>query len=109
MNIELLRRAQRLILANPASFDINQDPEWSIEGWILTAAGIDVDSAGDIYHAARKLLGISRCSADRLFIGYRWPLKFCRQYRAEPSSRREFKHNARVATRRIDHFISCGN
>jgi hypothetical protein len=105
LNVELLRRAQRLILKNPTSFDINQDPEWSIEGWIVTAAGIDVDSSGDTYVAARKLLGISAAQADRLFIGYRWPLRFCRQYCAEPSSRREFKRNARVTHARIEHFI----
>jgi hypothetical protein len=108
LNTELLRSAQRLILKNPTNFDINQDPKWSIEGWIVTAAGMNVDSSGDTYVTARKLLGISAAQADRLFIGYRWPPTFCRQYRCEPSSRREFKHNARVTHARIEHFIERG-
>jgi hypothetical protein len=109
LNVELLRRAQHLILKNPSQFDINQDPKWSIEGWVLTAAGIDVDSTDcDILPTARKLLGISADQANRLFIGYHWPLKFCRQYRNEPSNRRQFKHNALVTHARIEHFIERG-
>ena len=54
---------------------------------------------------AQKLLGISAAQAERLFIGCRWPLRFCRQYRAEPSNLREFKHNARVTHARVEHFI----
>jgi hypothetical protein len=108
LNVALLRRTQSMILQNPTCFDIAQDPQWSIEGWVLTAAGIDadrLDPTADIYVTARKLLGISATQADQLFIGTKWPLKFCRQYRAEPSNRREFKHNARVTHARIEHFI----
>ena len=108
LNVELLRRTQRLILKNPTRFDVDQDSQWSIEGWVPTAAGIDMDSTDDIYVTARKLLGISAAQADRLFIGYNWPLKFCRQYRNEPSNLREFKHNARIAHARIEHFIKRG-
>jgi hypothetical protein len=108
LDTELLRRAQRLILTNPTSFDINEDPKWSIEGWVIVAAGMSPDSTGDIYVTARQLLGISAAQADRLFIGCRWPLKFCRQYHAEPSNRREFKHNSRVTRARIEHFIERG-
>lgn len=108
LNVELLRRTQRLILKNPTRFDIDQDPEWSIEGYVVIAAGLRPDRVDDCYSTARKLLGISASQADQLFIGYQWPLKFCRQYRPEPSTRREFKRNARVAHARIDHFIGKG-
>ena len=52
LDVALLRRTQRMILQNPTCFDITQDPQWSIEGWVLTAAGIDadrLDSTDDIY------------------------------------------------------------
>lgn len=50
---------------------------------------------------AAKLLGISERQAERLFLVDHWPGKFYQQWQERPS----LKIRARIAARRIDHFI----
>lgn len=110
LNIPLLRNTQRLILLKPEDFCAagNSDEGPAIEKFVVLAAGIDPCKVDDVYTTAKKLLGINEAQAASLFVGYQWPLKFCRQYRVAPSSMDQRKKNARLAVSLIDHFIERG-
>ena len=103
LNAQLLRRTQREISSR--QIISLEDDEFSIEWWVLAAAGRNPDKIIDLYTEARRLLRISKEQADRLFIGSNWPLTFCRRYRNDACSMRQVKSNARVTAERINHFI----
>lgn len=102
----LLRTAQRQILQHPERFRA-EEAEYGIETVVVTAAGIDPDAV-DAYAAAKELLNLTSRQAQKLFVGYEWPTRFCRHYIADASNQREFRHNARLAAARIEHFIKRG-
>ena len=106
MNTQLLRRTQHEIASHQI---VNlEDDKFSIEWWVLAAAGLNPDRIIDPWTEARKLLRISQKQAAQLFIGYNWPLSFCRRFRNETCSMRQVRRNALVTADRIDHFIQRG-
>lgn len=110
MNTALLTEVRNAILANPAAFDMEDfwnDGRGDIAGWAVATAGLNPDEV-DAYTAARKLLRISAKQRDDLVLVENWPRYFRRGFEPEPSNNRELKTNARLAAKRIEHFIQTG-
>lgn len=97
----LLNEVLRVISVHPEAFSIDSD-EYDIAGWVVYLAG---KHSPDIYEEARRLLCISKAQADALFLHCNWPVKFRRGFEPEPTSRRQFETNARLATARISLFM----
>lgn len=116
MNVKLLRKIQKHILAEPKSYDQNAIISETcgtiacIGGWaFLLGGGVRTPSVNELSDA-RDFLGINREQGDRLFeyvttsrleSSMAWPAKFIRQYLAAKTPR----GRANAAVRRIDHFI----
>lgn len=126
MNVKKLRKLQRWILAEPLRFDmrhwVNRDlakERHTPCGTVGCLAGMAVHMEGrDPYEAqwrvqdeAEEILGLDRETSNRLFFtesmhplrkAEKWPPKFDRAYAKAKTPR----GRARVAVRRIDHFIA---
>lgn len=121
MNVKLLRKIQRHILAEPRRYNQNLwreevDPADDnhpacgtiacIGGWANVLTGHGAGSSGSWWQA-QTALGLTCEQAGRLFDSVSaipddmWPRKFARAY---TNARRPLTR-ARIAVRRIDHFI----
>lgn len=123
INVRLLRKIQKHILEEPRRYDqnlwrIEVDPATNPErppcgtmacigGWATALSGKERDSYLG-WDVAMRLLGLTREQADRLFDTVekgtdlnKWPKKFVTAYLKAKTPR----DRARVAVRRIDHFI----
>jgi hypothetical protein len=105
-NKQLLARIQSEILSNPARFNI-EDFTSDIMGLAVAAFGIDPDQV-DCATKGRELLRISAAQRDALCLLHLWPSQFRQRFEPEPSSARELRSNARVASERINYFIQAG-
>lgn len=123
LNVKLLRKIQKHILAEPKRFIMGWWNEKSspgeplndfemcstipkcgtaacIGGWALILSGENPDLMRSVSKAAGALLGIENDAANRLFDSYAWPNRF-RRFRELKSPAARVK----VAVARIDHFI----
>jgi hypothetical protein len=112
MNVRLLRKVQKQILAQPEAFDMtyvtNREDCGTvccIAGWTCVLVGVPENRAS--MDVAQEILDLNTAQASRLFTTSehewreRWPKRFDRAYyRANDA-----KQKARIAARRIDHFI----
>lgn len=107
MNVELLRKVQEQILAEPKKFDMGDfDGETQcgtthcIGGWAAKLEGLEISSEG-----GREALDIDKDQAERLFYvteddeGPGWPL----QFRGEKDA---WLPTPQQAVDRISHFIA---
>ncbi|HXE90473.1 MAG TPA: hypothetical protein VNK82_05855 [Terriglobales bacterium] len=126
----LLLRVKQTILRNPRAFDADTD-DHDVAGLVVRAARRDpcwrrlqpklLAVSGELL-TAQRLLGITTRKADSLFLPFKWPRRFRRQYRREGSWRlgnrryervrgslRDMGKNAKVAAARIDYFLETGH
>lgn len=113
INTRLLRRIQKQILKEPRRFLMHRwfcDTAACIGGWAialdknfkLAKAGVlDAQSRRPTSERAAQALGLRRAIAERLFYVDEWPSPFREQY--DDALGRAGR--ARVAARRIEHFI----
>lgn len=126
LNVKLLRKVQKHILAEPRRLNMNvvvgkvdtsESPCGTvgcIAGWTCILSG--VPEADTDLRKAQSLLGLTREQRDRLFAEPRygledydgtsyeavWPKSFARRY----ENARTQKTMAKIAAGRIDHFIA---
>lgn len=129
MNVKLLRQVAKHILAEPKRFAMwtwvqrkvaNDDTFMAddgkqlkyakcgtaacIGGWAIILSGIDPDKSGSIMREAGRLLDLDETAQVALFVESNWPDKFSEPYDdAKTQGKR-----ARIAARRIEHFIKTG-
>ena len=131
MNKTLLLRVRAAILAEPEKFDMSDYFKKSdsspcgtaacIAGWSIAISkrwkrlsngyplySTDTTTLGlshwPAWLEAVKLLKINDEQAGKLFMAHAWPEPF----RSSFALRKTNKHKARIAARRIDHFIATG-
>lgn len=108
MNVRLLRKIQKHILAEPKSYDqdawIREDDCGTVAcigGWASILSGNkDLTAALEISEPSLEVL-LAPVPANPRLWPRRWPEKFYRGYLAAKTAR----GRARAAVRRIDHFI----
>jgi hypothetical protein len=123
LNVRLLRRIQKHIMAEPKRYDQNVwikevdpnvDPYYPpcgtmacIAGWAQILSAQPGSRVIPSHLAASELLGLDVRSSTRLFdsvmdlVDDAWPRKFSKAYSMAKTAR----GRAKVAVRRIDHFI----
>lgn len=106
MNVELLRRVQAQILAEPKHFDMGwwevQQPCGTVRcigGWIIALSGFDVPSYGGVATLATRLLD---AGDDSLFNVFNWPAEWGQKYDAADD---DPVQAAKVASDYIDYWI----
>lgn len=126
MNVKLLRKIQKHILAEPKRFIMGswvqrKTEEWPtigdfainegrfpkcgtaacIGGWTLILSEEDPDETFNVQKRAAKLLDLDYRQGCTLFDAYNWPDEFGDDFR----SAKQPKRRARIAAEFIDHFI----
>jgi hypothetical protein len=120
MNVKLLRRIQKHILAEPKRLDMGhfiarksdgsglvvRFPQCGtvacIAGWAVTLSTKEKLDYRRIEGRARQLLGITQTQAKNLFFDSNWPQQFAERLGlTEPQT----KAHARITAKRIDHFL----
>lgn len=124
MNVRLLRRIQKQILKEPRQFEMwgyfpltldttekipNCGTAACIAGWsicltekINPAVARDKSNRWNVWRRAKKALGIKEMQANSLFYDDNWPDNFKDGFKNSNTARKK----ARIAAKRIDHFIS---
>ena len=112
MNIELLLKVKEQILKDPERY--NQDiyghgscsSAHCIAGWAIVLGKKKwPDQIAHVWNLAHKVLSLRGRQDSKLFsVGGDWPKKFASAYLKAKTP----KGRARVAARRIDHFIKTG-
>ena len=127
LNVRLLRRIQKQILAEPRQFFMSwwftSDPDdvmskkipncgtaACIGGWAVALSKKMKPERARIFHGggigplATSLIGLDPAFADRLFVASWWPMQFRSKWRvaSTPLAR------AKVAAARIEHLIKTG-
>jgi hypothetical protein len=120
MNVELLRRIQKHILAEPKRLDMGnfivrksdglgslvRFPKCGtvgcIAGWAVTLSTKEKLNYKRIEDRARQLLGITQTQGNKLFFDGNWPPQLAdRLCQARPQT----KAHARITAERIDLFV----
>ena len=107
LNVCLLARVRRDILASPDRFDVLEDFENDISGFTAEAIGAARRHL-DTFDSARAALRVSARDMRALCHLDRWPQRFQRAYEPEPTTRRHLRANARLAAARIECFMRTG-
>lgn len=120
MNIELLRKVQEQIMAEPKRLNMqffimkrenskNYLRQWPacgtvgcIAGWTVQMSGFAYEHDSSVGVKAAALLDITFSQADRLFHVHFWPERFRNSIRIFPPQSPEY---ALVTKERIDYFI----
>jgi len=125
MNIKLLRKIERHILAEPKRFWMRwfvavkdrahpklrtRKDEWRpfpkcntaacVAGWACILSGKEVTPTQHLCNMASDLLGLDSQQASRLFVPWQWP----EQFKAGVSDDGK-KETVKIAVARIEHFI----
>jgi hypothetical protein len=116
MNVELLRKVEEKILAEPSRFDMSTFVDrgvcgttYCIGGWAATLSGKEVSNKyhkDDSKDPGQEELGLTDEEADRLFYTNCWPEEFLPEGWQETDDDVSESITARQAVDRIEHFIA---
>lgn len=131
LNIKLLKRVKRAILAHPDQFQMDGLFQGHLDngmnpggcGWAACIGGWGIhlssgnkklsenykefNNGADRFHSTAKLFGISTMEIEILGLEWKWPEPFRQQYDDAMNIKgiKGAKAMAKVAAARIDHFI----
>jgi hypothetical protein len=75
--------------------------QYDIAGLALSLSGRHVESVSDPHEEARKVLRLTMSAARSLFVVSGGPEDLQREYVTEPMNAGEYRHNAKLAVRRL--------